>query len=904
MMKTRILALLLVFCMLFGVLAGCSKEPGDDTKDPSKTDDNKTPSSQTTDAAQQTSAKYVYTLDEMPLTLDMEANYVSPMCVAGNYLYLTADVITSSGNGGDVDGDMGIAPLTTDDATVTAEDGGSISKDPDPDAIIDDPVEEPVSDEPVSDEIPAEEPADDKLPAEEPSTDGGVEVYTSETRLYRVDLTTGEAEQMPGFTPPEIPAGYSGYTGINRVLAGSNDTVWIYDSMDCYLIVSDENGADYDGIHYDSGDYVEGPSVYRLQQFSASGEVLRTIDMAGEDGGYTPSRNLNFIDANDHLYFNNWQDSTATVQDADGNVLKSFDLSENNGSLMTFCDQAAVQTYDYENNKSEIRLIDPETFELGEPIETPANAWSFMKSYDEAYDFYYELNSDLYGYKQKEQVSEQVVSWMDCDIDSNYIQGTYSLPDGRILGILNENGGGGMIMYDAASSVMRAGSQPTGYTLLFLTKTDASTVKPKTVLTMACMYTDWDLKSRIVAFNKTSEDYRIIIKDYSQYATNDDYNAGVTKLNTEILSGQIPDLIYTANLPISQYAVQGILTDLRPYIDADPELSGDHLMTHVLDAASIDGKLYQAFSSFSIGTAVGLSKVVGGYDQWTLTEVKDALTKLQPGAHVFSFDMTRQQMLSTFFSRSYSSYVDWENGTCSFDGQDFRDLLEFVNTLPENFSYDDIDWSQVKYDVDALNAGEQLLLDTGLYSLNSYAWTLASFGGQDITFVGYPSASGNNNVFNLTEGLCITSTCKDKDGAWQFVRTLFTKEYQEENSWYGLPTNADVFNETVKDMMTVDYLTDSDGNYILDENGEKTVSPKASYWFDDDTTYDIDALTQEQVDQIMDLYNSTELVSADDEEILNIINEETAGYFAGQKSLDDTVRLIQNRVSLYVAEQK
>ena len=29
-----------------------------------------------------------------------------------------------------------------------------------------------------------------------------------------------------------------------------------------------------------------------------------------------------------------------------------------------------------------------------------------------------------------------------------------------------------------------------------------------------------------------------------------------------------------------------------------------------------------------------------------------------------------------------------------------------------------------------------------------------------------------------------------------------------------------------------------------------------------------------------------------------------AGYFAGQKSLDDTVRLIQNRVSLYVAEQK
>ena len=41
-----------------------------------------------------------------------------------------------------------------------------------------------------------------------------------------------------------------------------------------------------------------------------------------------------------------------------------------------------------------------------------------------------------------------------------------------------------------------------------------------------------------------------------------------------------------------------------------------------------------------------------------------------------------------------------------------------------------------------------------------------------------------------------------------------------------------------------------------------------------------------------------------DQNILDIVKEETAGYFAGQKALDDTVRLIQNRVSLYVAEQK
>lgn len=884
MMKTRILAFLLVFCMLFGVLAGCSKDLDDaDPSKPGKSDGNKTPGT-ATDAAQQTSAKYAYTMDELPLMLDVKANYINPMCVAGDYLYVSVELSTSTG----VD-----QPLSTGEI-VTAEEDIPIA-DREPDAIIDDPVNEPVTDEP---ETPAEE---------NPDGAGNTETYTSVTRLYRVDLATGNAEQMPGYTTPEIPEGFSGYTSVNRITAGTNGSVWIYDTMNSYMVVSDPNGTDYDGIHYDSGDYVEGPSAYRLRQFSASGEELASVDITGEDGNVR--KNLIAVDENDHLYFNNWEENTATIEDASGKVLKTLDLNQNNGYLTTFCDQAAIQIYDGEKNQVTIQLIDPETLELGEPIEPPTNAWSYMRSYDEAYDYYYIYNNDLYGYKQKERVSEQIVSWMDCDIDSNYVQGTYPLRDGRILGIYSENYG---MVSDAAMGVetgidasnVEGGMQPSGYTLLFLTKTDASNVKPKTVLTLACMYMDWNLKSRIVAFNKASEDYRIVIKDYSQYATNDDYYAGVTKLNTEILSGQVPDLIYTPSMPVSQYAAQGILTDLRPYIDADPELSGDHLMAHVLDAASIDGKLYQAFSSFSIASAIGLSKVVGEYDQWTLTEVKDALSKLKPGATVFSFDWTREQVLQSCFSRSYEAFIDWDTGKCSFDGQDFRELLEFVNSFPENFNYNDVDWSQIKYDVEALNAGDQLLIDQGIYSLDSYGWTLASFGGQDVTFVGYPSATGNNSVFSLGDGLCISSTCKDKDGAWSFVRTLFTKDYQEENRRGGLPTNADVFNAIVKDMMTLKYQTDSEGNYVLDENGQKIVEPKASYWFEDDRTYNIDVFTQEQIDQVMDLYNKTNLVMTYDQNILDIVKEETAGYFAGQKSLDDTVRLIQNRVSLYVAEQK
>ena len=53
----------------------------------------------------------------------------------------------------------------------------------------------------------------------------------------------------------------------------------------------------------------------------------------------------------------------------------------------------------------------------------------------------------------------------------------------------------------------------------------------------------------------------------------------------------------------------------------------------------------------------------------------------------------------------------------------------------------------------------------------------------------------------------------------------------------------------------------------------------------------------------MELLHSTTSVNSYDESILEIVREETGGYFAGQKTLDETVKIIQNRVSLYVAEQ-
>ena len=62
--------------------------------------------------------------------------------------------------------------------------------------------------------------------------------------------------------------------------------------------------------------------------------------------------------------------------------------------------------------------------------------------------------------------------------------------------------------------------------------------------------------------------------------------------------------------------------------------------------------------------------------------------------------------------------------------------------------------------------------------------------------------------------------------------------------------------------------------------------------------------TQELYDQFMELYNSIDRSTTWSEDIRDIVTEAAGGYFAGDKSLDDTAREVQSRVSLYVNEQK
>ena len=134
--------------------------------------------------------------------------------------------------------------------------------------------------------------------------------------------------------------------------------------------------------------------------------------------------------------------------------------------------------------------------------------------------------------------------------------------------------------------------------MVIVSKVPASSLEKKTVLTLATMDLDWNTQRMLVKFNRSSPDYRIELLDYSEFNTEEDYTAGQTKLNAEIMAGKMPDILNLNGLnSFGKMASKGLLLDLMPLLNEDPELKGQ-IFDNVLNALMTDGKLYRTASGF------------------------------------------------------------------------------------------------------------------------------------------------------------------------------------------------------------------------------------------------------------------------------------------------------------------
>ncbi|MCI8402261.1 MAG: extracellular solute-binding protein [Lachnospiraceae bacterium] len=587
-------------------------------------------------------------------------------------------------------------------------------------------------------------------------------------------------------------------------------------------------------------------------------DITNILSQGGGDSQYTYPDSVK-VDSDGNIFvLISAENQRAVVLNTQGEKL--FDISVNSWSQGLCQDgegRVFIICHADQGNGYMLQQIDPKTKALGDSYTgIPGGNGSMEMSLGSDGSVLISSGSILYRYDFDSQTCEEILNWIDCDINSDQINTVASLSDGRLVTFSQE--------YDADFNQKTEA--------VYLTKTPASEVKQKTVLTYATFYLDYQLRAQIIRFNKTNETYRIEVKEYG---AGGDYETAQTQLNSDIVSGNPPDLIDLNNGgDISSYISKGILADLTSYIDGSVGREG--LISSALNICAQDGKIYGMPLSFSIQSLLGRTSDVGPDMGWTVSDVKDLLASKPAGTLLFDYAY-REYLLPSFLTMDIDSYIDLSTGTCSFDSDSFVELLEFINTFP---SAEQAGMGNDEGIYSKISSGKILLLSITMSNVTDYL-AHASMFGAPVTAIGFPSASGNGTLIDASMMLGISEKSQNKDGAWEFIEGLLSEEFQDSLDW-NFPIRKSSLDKQLEEAKTM-------------EEGSAT-------WGWDDFTYESKPATEEEIATVCAIIDSARPRPSHNEEILSIVAEDAAPFFAGQKSAREVADIIQSRVQLYVSE--
>jgi len=464
--------------------------------------------------------------------------------------------------------------------------------------------------------------------------------------------------------------------------------------------------------------------------------------------------------------------------------------------------------------------------------------------------------NSLYKLYIENEKKEKVLNWTDVNIDFGGIQQ---------ISIL-EGGGIGVLAYHIGLSEQK----PYYEVISLIESTDDydNDLKrqDKMTLTYAAMHLDNEMRSWIVDYNRKHEYCQIEIMEYGQ----DDYETGLLKFNTDIISGNIPDLIDLSDIDLVTYRSKGILTDLYPLLDADVSMGRQDFVPSILRLYESDGKCYGIAAGFRIETLMGKKAILGETSQWTVENMLMMLENMPEESRLINY-LEPVGLLRIVLTLEMAEYVNWEEGTCSFDGDNFLQLLQIMSSIKtSSIAIEEIEQS--------LSEEELILNRIYISDVEEYKEAVDMFQGEETVCIGYPSLGGGSALISAYLPVGITDQCENKDEAWNFVKSLLEEDFQDKHVRFNFPVRINALERLCEQAMEAQKYNE----YGYD-NTRKTV-------------------LQEDINGLYEVINTSQGGISFDKNIWNIIEEETEYYFNGGKSAEETAAVIQRRAEIYISE--
>lgn len=571
-----------------------------------------------------------------------------------------------------------------------------------------------------------------------------------------------------------------------------------------------------------------------------------------------PGRELNkdglpvYVDV-DRVYVKDEQRNTLfyeQIPDSGGTSLLSLQVSQDRAPLLVVRDPDGIY----------VQEIDVEKGKLGDPVRQEETAGLSgggsnlqMDHFAAAEDgFLFCLGSTLYEYHFDSQRAETLLNFL-----------AYGIYTSDIL-YLGKNG-------ETIEVVDNHGDSATEFVSLEMGKSE------KVTLTLGVVQLLQGLESAVAEYSRYSQDVQIQIVEY--FNGQGSYDECAERMKLDIVTGKAPDILDVSSDDYDLFAQKGVLADLYGFMQEDAECSKDMLVSSVIGAYETGGSLYCVSPEFMLRTMWGTQAVTGGRSGVTLGELVEILQENGKGLGAIEGFAADEPALMTLCTYGMDEFVDWDNQSCEFDGEYFKSILQFA----KDYSY------PAGNRVESIRQKEILMTSGIISSVASYQMEKEIYGGE-IGFIGYPTVEGSGTAVYFTGAdLAISAGSKKQKEAWDFVKYYLLNGYNGQ----GFPLVKDQFDQVMAQAMEEEYVT---------EGGVQSRVPKRSYWVGDGYIF-VYAASKEDVDAVVQLVESARNRYIYRVELLDIINEEAASYFAGQKDVDTVAGIIQNRALLYLQEQ-
>lgn len=627
---------------------------------------------------------------------------------------------------------------------------------------------------------------------------------------------------------------------------------------------------------------------------------ILTLDMTGKE--IKPRVTFNFdtnvwpgtflFDSQGNIFVTTYgeteADSKVVVYDSTGK--KMFDIPvQNVGELVLIDGVVYVTAYDYSSDKFQYNFypIDLQTKKQGAAIDMTSIS-SGMPIYTED-GIYLNKSGGVYTYDMATKEQTQILSWNDTDLDLSVF--SY----GSMVPVSKEK----MIIVGQNYYPSYPPTEPTLIKMAILTKEAKNPNAGKEILVVGGLdiFSNSTLTSQIYKFNKSSTDYRIEVKDYAEnfdyadYASNPDpnaysiaYSALAEAMYLDMINGEGPDVIMTSwgTSSLARFEAKGLLADLYELASKDESFNKADYIQNILSVYENDGKLYQFPLGFVLQGLVGPVRLIGDRTGWTVEQFNEMVNSLPEGV-LPMVNITQSSLLSSCLVSSMGTFVDFTKNEVNFENDDFYKLLDLAKTYGEDDDAQDdmgpgtiIDDSNYVDPWELMNTGKLALSEVYVYDVSAVAQYRYDFG-EEVSFVGYPSADKSGLACNVEQSFAISAESSNQEAAWEFVKGFLTEESQ--SAQYSIPILQSVLDKKIDAALNP---PEQPGGYDM------------YYGYE---------LTQEDADKLLNLIGAVSSKTESDQQILAIILEEVPAYFNGQKTEQDVAAIIQNRVKTFVNEK-